>query len=65
MKKKRNINKSEIATKNVGSLSILRFSNNILEKFYVYYLAGYPVSGKMLAAGYSAKSVSGTTVINL
>ena len=31
------------------------------KKFYIYYLAGYPVSGKILA-GYP-KSVSGTTLI--
>ena len=32
----------------------------LYKKFYIFYLAGYPVSGKILA-GYPAKSVSGTT----
>ena len=56
----------------VGFLGKLKISKKKWKKIYIYYLAGYPVSGpagypaKLLtgypAAGYSAKSVSGTTL---
>ena len=56
---------SEIATRNVSGF-VEKFLNVFFEKkFYIYYLAGYPVSGKIIGRISGQISIRYNPTLNL